>query len=178
MSLTAKIIVRLDKIDRQIASFLCLLTSFALIGMMVHIVAGIFSRQFFGQPLGGVTEIVSAYDMVAVSFLSLAYVTHQKAHIAVELFTRSLSDQAKQITELFATIFVTLLCLWITYETLIAAIHSFKIAEVWESGDGFLTVWPSRFFVPIGVGAMAFSYSLDVIKRVDTLKNPIQQDQT
>ncbi|MBT6330448.1 MAG: hypothetical protein HOJ34_11760 [Kordiimonadaceae bacterium] len=68
---------KLDRIDHTIALILCSAAGLSIVAMMLHIVAGIYSRHFLGQPLGGVTEIVSAYDMVAVSFLSLAYVTHQ-----------------------------------------------------------------------------------------------------
>ncbi|MBT5074575.1 MAG: TRAP transporter small permease [Kordiimonadaceae bacterium] len=163
---------KLDRIDHTIALILCSAAGLSIVAMMLHIVAGIYSRHFLGQPLGGVTEIVSAYDMVAVSFLSLAYVTHQKAHISVELFTQKLSEQMKQVIELAAAIFVTALSIWISYETAVAAIHSYSINEVWESGDGFLTVWPSRFFLPFGIGAMAFSYALDTLKRADRLINP------
>ena len=109
--------------------------------------------------------------MVAVSFLSLAYVTHQKAHIAVDLFTQKLSQYVRQVIELGATLFVTILSAWITYETAVAAIHSYSINEVWESGDSFLTVWPSRFFLPFGIGAMTFSYALESLKRFDELIN-------
>lgn len=163
---------KLDKFDHILALTLCSVAGVSVVAMMLHIVAGIYSRHFLGQPLGGVTEIVSAYDMVAVSFLSLAYVTHQKAHISVELFTQKLSEHMKQMIELGAALFVTVLSVWISYETAIAAIHSYSINEVWESGDGFLTVWPSRFFLPFGIGAMAFSYALDTLKRADRLINP------
>jgi TRAP-type C4-dicarboxylate transport system permease small subunit len=160
---------KLDKIDHTVALVLCSVAGLSIVAMMLHIVAGIYSRHFLGQPLGGVTEIVSAYDMVAVSFLSLAYVTHQKAHITVELFTQKLSLHMKQLIELGAILFVTILSIWISYHTAIAAIHSYSINEVWESGDGFLTVWPSRFFLPFGIGAMAFSFALDALKRADEL---------
>ena len=163
---------KMDKIDRTMALVLCSIAGLSIVAMMLHIVAGIYSRHFLGQPLGGVTEIVSAYDMVAVSFLSLAYVTHKKSHIAVDLFTQNLSEQLKEIIEFGAALFVTALSVWISYETAIAAIHSYSINEVWESGDGFLTVWPSRFFLPFGIGAMAFSYALDTLKRGDQLINP------
>ncbi|MDG1707540.1 MAG: TRAP transporter small permease [Emcibacteraceae bacterium] len=162
---------KMDYIDHKLALILCAFAGLSVVAMMLHIVAGIYSRHFLGQPLGGVTEIVSAYDMVAVSFLSLAYVTHQKAHIAVDLFTQKLSLHMKEIIDLGAALFVTILSIWITYETAIAALHSYTINEVWESGDGFLTVWPSRFFLPIGIGAMAFTYALDTLKRADRLIN-------
>ena len=53
--------------------------------------------------------------------------------------------------------------------TAIAALESFEIAEVWESGDGFLSVWMSRLFLPLGIGAMTFSWMLEAVRRIDDL---------
>ena len=58
---------------------------------------------------------------------------------------------------------------WVTMETAIAALESFQISEVWESGDGFLSVWISRLFLPLGIGAMTFSWILEAVRRIDEL---------
>ena len=157
------------RIDLALGRGLCLLASLFVIAMMLHIVAGIFSRHALGEPLGGVTEIVSVYDMVAVTFLPLAYVTHQKAHISVELFTRSLTVFWLKVIDTVAVLFVVVLSSWVAMETAIAALESFQISEVWESGDGFLSVWISRLFLPLGIGAMTFSWILEAVRRIDEL---------
>jgi len=157
------------KVDLTLSRGLCVLASFFVVAMMLHIVAGIFSRHALGEPLGGVTEIVSVYDMVAVTFLPLAYVTHQNAHISVELFTRALTIFWVKVIDTLAVLFVVVLSSWVTFETAIAALESFQIAEVWESGDGFLSVWISRLFLPLGIGAMTFSWILVAVRRIDEL---------
>lgn len=160
----SELLVRLDRIDRVLAASLCFFAGVAVTLMMLHIIASIVARQFFATPLGGVTEIVSAYDMVAVTFLPLAYVTRQKAHISVDLFTQWLSPRAILVIEWLATVFIALISIWVFFESMAVAIDSIQVGEVWESGDGFLYVWPSRLFVPIGVGAMGFSLVVDTIK--------------
>ena len=157
------------KIDGALSTALCILASLFVVAMMLHIVAGIFSRHVLGEPLGGVTEIVSVYDMVAVTFLPLAYVTHRNAHISVELFTRSLSPLWAQLIDTVAVLFVVLLSAWITIETANAAFESLYIREVWESGDGFLSVWVSRLFLPLGIGAMTFTWILEAVRRIGRL---------
>ena len=59
---------------------------------------------------------------------------------------------------------IALISIWVFFESMAVAIDSIQVGEVWESGDGFLYVWPSRLFVPIGVGAMGFSLVVDTIK--------------
>ena len=61
--------------------------------MMVHIVIDVLGREVVGTPLDGTTEIVSFYNMVAVTFLPLAFVAHHEGHILVELFTRGLGPR-------------------------------------------------------------------------------------
>ena len=160
----SELLVRLDRIDRVIAGWLCLFAGVAVTLMMLHIIASIIARQFFATPLGGVTEMVSAYDMVAVTFLPLAYVTRQKAHISVELFTQWLSQRTILIIEWLSTVFISAIAIWVCYESMAVAIHSVLVTEVWESGDGFLYVWPSRLFVPVGVGAMGFTLIIETIR--------------
>jgi len=162
----------LDKTDRVMALGLAVCAGVFVILMMLHIVAGIVARQILGAPLGGVTEIVSAYDMVAVTFLPLAYVTRNKGHISVVLFTHWLSTRSVEIIEWLASLFIALISIWVFYESSIAAIESFAVREVWESGDGFLYVWPSRVFVPLGIGAMAFSLTVETLCRSGHLLSP------
>ena len=162
----------LEKTDRTIAIGLSVCAGVFVILMMLHIVAGIIARQFFGAPLGGVTEIVSAYDMVAVTFLPLAYVTRNRGHISVVLFTHLLKPRSIEIIEWLASVFIALISIWVCYESSIAAIESTVVGEVWESGDGFLYVWPSRIFVPLGIGAMAFSLTVETLRRSSQLLSP------
>jgi TRAP-type C4-dicarboxylate transport system permease small subunit len=156
---------RLDRADHAIAVALCFCGGVAVTLMMLLIVTSVVSRQFFAMPLGGVTEIVSVYDMVAVTFLPLAYVTRQRAHIAVQLFTQALSARAILIIEWLALIFIAIFSIWVCYQSTIVAMHSFRVGEVWESGDGFLLIWPSRFFLPIGIGAMCFTLLVEALRK-------------
>jgi TRAP-type C4-dicarboxylate transport system permease small subunit len=149
---------RLDRADHAIAVALCFCGGVAVTLMMLLIVTSVVSRQFFATPLGGVTEIVSVYDMVAVTFLPLAYVTRQRAHIAVQLFTQALSARAILIIEWLALIFIAIFSIWVCYQSAIVAMHSFRVGEIWESGDGFLLIWPSRFLLPIGIGAVFLTF--------------------
>ena len=123
--------------------------------MMLHIVADVAGRTLFNHPLDGTTEIVSGYYMVAVIFFPLAYVTHYEGHITVELFTRGLPPRRLAGLEAVIGVVAFGFLVWFSWETIIAAYNSFLNNEQWETADDLVTIWPSRWFLPIGLVLMA-----------------------
>lgn len=127
----------------------------AAFAMMVHIGADIVGRVVFNDPISGTIEIVSAYYMVGIAFLPLGYVAKTEGHIAVELFTRGLSRRRLGQLELATTLVFLIYALAFTWMTGQAAIDQTVKGEVWESAQGFTTVWPSRWMLPGGFGALS-----------------------
>jgi TRAP-type C4-dicarboxylate transport system permease small subunit len=122
--------------------------------MMVHIVLDVAGRECLSTPIDGTLETVSFYYMVAVTFFPLAYVSHHEGHISVELFTRGLSRP--RLAALEAIVWVACLAFVVAfvYETWRAAMTSYANNEMWETADDLITIWPSRFALPIGAGLM------------------------
>lgn len=139
--------------------------------MMIHIVADVTGRVVFTHPFDGTTEIVSGYYMVAVIFFPLAYVTHNEGHIMVELFTRGM--QPKRLAWLDAFITAVCLCLliWFTWESFVEAWSSFLDNEEWETADDNITIWPSRWLLPIGLLAMAVYLGFRIVDYVRAAVN-------
>jgi TRAP-type C4-dicarboxylate transport system permease small subunit len=123
--------------------------------MMLHVSADVFARTFYNHPLIGTTEIVSAYYMVALAFLPIAWISRQRGHIIVELFTAHLPHRKLKMLDAFAgcvTLVYVSLFVWKLLETAVEKTH---IREAWEAATGFVEVWPSRWIVPAGFGFMA-----------------------
>ena len=123
--------------------------------MMLHIVLDVAGREIVGVPLDGTTEIVSFYNMVVVTFLPLAYVSHHEGHITVELFTRGLGKRRLAALEAVVGIFCLAFVIVFVTETWIAAEESRDTGEMWETSDDLITIWPSRYVLPLGAGLMA-----------------------
>lgn len=143
------------RIIRYPITGLTIVAGIAMLAMMLHIVADVVGRMVFNHPLNGTTEIVSGYDMVIVIFFPLAYVTRHGGHIMVELFTRKWPK--RRIAALDAAVGAICLALvvWFTWETVTAAVIAFDQNEQWETAADLVTIWPSRWFLPIGLGLMA-----------------------
>ena len=131
------------------------LACFGGVLMMVHITIDVVGRVVFNHPFQGTIEVVSAYYMVAVSFLPLAYISRHEGQIIVELFTRNLSRRGMLRLEVIVNV-ITLcyLSLFAWQTTKVAAERSIN-GEMWETAAGFLDVWPSRWLLPAGLAVMA-----------------------
>jgi TRAP-type C4-dicarboxylate transport system permease small subunit len=136
------------------------ITVFAWIGgiaitlMMLHVVADVGARLFFNSPLDGTTEIVSRFYMVLVIFFPLGYVCHHEGHILVELFTKGLPRRRLAALEFAIGLVTVAFVAWFTWETLSEALTSYETNEMAETADSLITVWPSRFVLPIGICLM------------------------
>jgi len=123
--------------------------------MMMHITVDVALRVLFNAPLVGTFEVASAYYMVAVMFLPLAYVSRHEGQIVVELFTRNLKPRTLFRWDAAVHFITIIYLLFFTWNTGEMAAEQTKLGEVWEAGEYFLHVWPSRWIMPISFGVMA-----------------------
>lgn len=126
----------------------------ALILMMLHISADVIARYIFNSPLHGTVEIVSAYYMVAVVFLPLAMIERSNGHIVVELVTQHFPRRAQEwligLVALASAVYFAAFA-WQTWGD---ALKQYRIGEV-ALGTVEVTIWPTRFYLPIGCGLIA-----------------------
>ena len=137
-----------------IANVLAFLAGIVIVLMMVHVTADVVGRLLFNRPLDGTLEIVAGYYMVAVIFFPLAYVVQNDGHIEVDLFTRRLPHAYRRALNVFASLFGLVFIAFFIWRTLDGALHAYRISEVRETADGVIAIWPSRFYLPVGLAAM------------------------
>ena len=127
----------------------------ATILMMFHVTIDVAGRQFFGHPLTGTVEIVSAYNMIALAFLPLALIARERGHIIVELFTGWMKMRPRTLLDAFVAIITLVYTSVFTWKAIEVAIDKTEIREAKEAGIGFVEIWPARWIVAIGFGLMA-----------------------
>ena len=123
--------------------------------MMVHITIDVIGRVVFNNPFDATIEVVSAYYMVAVSFLPLAYISRHEGQIIVELFTRKLRKRPMLRLELLVNVVTLAYLLLFAWQTTLGAIERTMSNEMWETAAGFLEVGPSRWLLPAGLAVIA-----------------------
>lgn len=130
---------------------LTLLSGGILILMMLHITADVLMRYFFSAPLLNTVEIVSTYYIVAIVFFPLALVERMNAHIVVELLTQHLSRRVQELLIAFVALASAVYFAAFTFRTWSDAFGKYEAGEV-MLGTSAITVWPTRFYLPIGCG--------------------------
>lgn len=137
-----------------LANILALFAGIVIVMMMLHVTADVTGRLFFNRPLDGTLEIVAGYYMVAVIFFPLAYVVQNDGHIEVDLFTRRMPQRYRLALHVFASILGLIFVAFFIWRALDGALHAYGISEVRETAEGVIAIWPSRFYLPIGLAAM------------------------
>lgn len=140
---------------RKIGELLAIIGGVAIVFMMLHIVADVAMKYLLNDPIDGTTEIVAAYYMVAVVFLPLAYVAFTSGHLVVEMFTRRLRDYPLRLLIGFTGLATLGYLVFLMYHTAVEALGRTREGEAWETSVDLVAVWPSRWLLPVGLGAMA-----------------------
>jgi TRAP-type C4-dicarboxylate transport system permease small subunit len=141
----------IGKVLAFVSTGLAWIGGLALILMMLHIAADVVARYIFNAPLHGTVEIVSAYYMVAVVFLPLAMIERFNGHIVVELVTQHMPRRIQEVLIGIVALLSALYFAAFTWRTWGDALNKFAVGES-ALGTVQVTVWPTRFYLPIGCG--------------------------
>lgn len=123
--------------------------------MMVHITIDVFSRNLLNAPIPGTIEIVSAYYMVAIAFFPLAYASREEGQIFVELFTQKIPPKPLARLDAIVAMATGTYIAVFAWASTVVAVAKTEEGEVRETAAGFMDVWPSRWFLAIGLVPMA-----------------------
>jgi len=137
------------------AHFLVLFGAVLIGAMALHVTLDITLRYAFNAPLPGTVSFVQYYYMVAVIFAPLAAVQSKGEHFRAEIVTEQLSVKAVRFLDaawLAVTVMVLCFLVWCTGAY---ALSFTKAGASVETGFFTILTWPSRWFVPIGLGLMA-----------------------
>lgn len=159
----------LEHLSRWVANLVGLLGAIGVIVMMLHITIDVLCRIVLGSPLVGTNEIVSRYDMIAVTFLPLAWVEHRNGMISVELFDHFLGRRMRLAGDLLVAVVSVAALLLLTWTSWLEAVSAYhKNAFVMAVGTR-IPVWPTYYIIPIGCALAAI---LVVLRAVMMMISP------
>ena len=104
--------------------------------------------------------------MVAIALLPLGFVVDRGGHIMVDLFTRSLSSRTLSMIDSMVGFVGTAFLAVVAWRTFAEAIRNTAMEEGWETADGMILIWPSRWVIPIGCGVMAAMFAIHAIRNL------------
>lgn len=153
-----------EKAMEEVSRALMLVAGIGISLMMLHVATDIVAKFVFNTPVVATLEIVAWYYMIATVFLPIAYIQVHKKHLMVELFTRHMAPRRLAMLEgliaIVSAVYVGIL-FWLTTET---AIEETIDGEIQDVTYFDLPVWPSRWFLPLPVGAMTIVLLLQAVR--------------
>jgi len=145
-----------------------------LVLMTLQIGAGAVARGLFNKAFDGNVEISKYYYMVALSAFSLGAVQAAREHVIVEVFTQWLKARARKVVDWCALVFTTAYAAVLTWGCTLAAVDAMQTREFYRLLDFDIALWPSRWFLAIGLWGFMLNAVYLVISREETLERRIE----
>ena len=150
---------------RRASAGFSLIAGVALVAMMVHINLDVLGRFLFNAPLPMTIEVVSAYYMVAVVFLPLAAIEWRDGHISVEIVTQFIGEGPQRLLLAITGLLAAAYFVAIAWRTWLVALEKYAVGE-FLTGVMALSIWPTRFLVPLGCGLIVLVLLIKAARRI------------
>ena len=116
-----------------------------MIGLMaVHVALDVTLRYALNAPLPG-----------AVIFAPLAFVQSKREHFFAEIVTQRWPEPVIRALDILCLVVTGLVLVFLTWRTGAYALTFTRSGAAVETGYFTIPTWPSRWFVPAGLGFMA-----------------------
>jgi TRAP-type C4-dicarboxylate transport system permease small subunit len=139
------------RVEDAMTALACL----AVLAMVLITAANVVFRYVLNAPFSWSQDVITSYLLIALFFLSIAYVTRTGGHMNLDFAVRRL--RVPWLRNLFAAVgdgLGLLLAVGIAWGSWGAAVTAFEQHEVLP-GAIALPTWPSRFMVPLGSALLA-----------------------
>ncbi|MCG8382841.1 MAG: TRAP transporter small permease [Gammaproteobacteria bacterium] len=150
---------------------LMLIGGAAMLLMMVQITADVFMKHFFDQPITGTLEVVSFYYMTGIIFLPFAYIQLKRGHIVVELIAQKMTPKGQLISQCFTDILLLIFLLLYVSSSYEMAVFKMGFDEAVEIAEDDFSIWPARWFLPLGGAIMIVVVILQLLRNLPYLFN-------
>jgi len=158
----------LDRFDKFLGVFVvgfAWLGGFAVVALMLHIIADVFLRYFFNSPLPATIEIVSYWWMIMIIFPAVAWTQRRKEHVEVTLVTDLMPEQHRVVVAIFARLLTMATVAALAYYGWLAALEQWHRGEI-AMGSITILIWPMRFMVPLGMGMFFLQLAVDLVRDI------------
>ncbi len=131
--------------------------------LMMLITVDIIGR-YFGYPTM-VAHEMSAYLLVALSFMGLAYALRSGSHIEITVLRDRLSPLARRVLMIVTSVVATVFCGWLTWATLTMTVESFM------QNTTSITIirtplWIPQSFISLGLALVTLEFVAETIRRL------------
>lgn len=155
--------IALTRLTWWLEKLLMVVAGVVVVAMLLHICLGMAFRAASVSLSISTLTVVSAWYMVAVTFLPMPLTNRHPGHLSADLVARFFPFRLRCVSEALVALVSCLYFLVVGYLTLCQAIHQTAAHEVWETAEGFIAVWPGRWAPPVAFLLMALREALRLV---------------
>jgi tripartite ATP-independent transporter DctM subunit len=149
---------RMHRVLDPVVTWVCNFGMYALVVMVLTVVADVLMRALkIGIP--GLNEL-EVFMLIAVTFLSIAYVGIKKGHLSIELFTSRLSQRHQAIVKTINDFFGLFIMVIITWQSAVYALHKLPVSTQVLN----LPLTPAIFLITLGSGLLSLVLIADIFE--------------
>jgi TRAP-type C4-dicarboxylate transport system permease small subunit len=170
MGILMKALRKIGSIFDHVETIMAIVAAVLLVSTVFAIVYDVFMRYFFNSPTLWAAEI-TRYALVYMTFLAVAWVMRNDAHVRVDILINWLNPQARNLLLLITSIIGAIVCLIIVWYGAIVTWESF------QAGSRLETELRTPHFIVLVVvpfGMFMFSIRL-VLKTCDYILERLRQ---
>jgi TRAP-type C4-dicarboxylate transport system permease small subunit len=124
-----KFLARLGKVFDQINLATVIIASVLVVGLTVIVGADITLRYLFNKPIAWVKE-VSEYILVALGFLTAAWLLKDDAHVTMDLVLAKMSPRTQTMLNIITSIISTIIVLSVTWFSFTITVDFYQTKSV------------------------------------------------
>ncbi|MTD30983.1 TRAP transporter small permease [Planomicrobium sp. YIM 101495] len=142
-----KTIEKISSIFRNVGKYI---SGIAILLMMLVIVADVFMRNIFGNPISGTYEIVQFFLMPIAVFPALGYVYWVGVLPRLSEIVAKAPKGFRNVNRLMILVIDLIVFVMLTYYSVLFAVSGFQNKMAIPVAGELISVWPIYFFVPLG----------------------------
>jgi len=153
----------IHRIMDPIATWVCNFGMYALVIMVLAVVADVLMRVL-KVGITGLNEL-QIFMLVAVTFLSIAFVGVKKGHLTIELFVSKLSPPHQAVSRTINDIFGLVIMVLITWQSFVYGLHSMPVS----TQILHLPLSAAIFIITLGSGLLSIVIIADLLEDLGTV---------
>ncbi|MFH0914435.1 MAG: TRAP transporter small permease [Chloroflexota bacterium] len=162
---------RLEKVLLWLEKGVMYLAVLVIFSMMAVVVYGVIMRYAFNSPVLQVSDL-SSFMMVALTYLTLAYIQREGRHVSVDILMVRQSKRTKTTVGLGVTLFALAVFVIVTWAGWDAALKAWQLG--FRAEDSRIPLFPPKLLIPIGAVLMCLQLVADFVHGLASLKTGVE----
>jgi TRAP-type C4-dicarboxylate transport system permease small subunit len=152
------------KLGESVTKFLENIAAAGIILMVLHVLANVFMRKAYGQPIQGTNEYVGYIWLPAIVMIGFVVSVVRGQIIDADIFYSRLPKQIRREVRLFTSTLSTIVSFGFAWYSAPEALHAMSVGAKAPASDVYIA--PITILVPFAFGALTVLFAVDAVRAI------------